>query len=122
MIDNNRLIEYMRELDEIDDKTEKAGMEWAEANQMAEMYSELRKSVLARIVEDIKETPSNTVKAHNTLESMARAEEKYTDWIKDTAAYTGIANKKRVTYTKFLNRQKAVVTIISLGKELAKIR
>lgn len=122
MISNEQIYRYIQELDEIDTKISKAGVAWAEANQAAERYTELRKSVLAQMVTELKENPEKGSKALSTLETMGRADQRYIQWIEDMTKYNQCANEKRIEYTKHLNRQKALITMISLGKELARIR
>ena len=122
MITDGKIKELVDELLEIDEKCAKAGHEWAQANQIAERYEELKKPLLKQIMCELRELPVHKKTAHNNLEEIAMSDARYVEWVEDKVVHQRRANDLKIEQSKYHNRQKTLITVISLGKSLMNIR
>ena len=122
MIGDRELLSYMQELAQLKDIEVKTGKQFSKAQQAYERFQELRKSIMSEIIIELKRDPKQGKTARNLLEDTARSDQRYLDWVNKMADAGKMANELKVEYTAILNRQKALITMISVTKELVKVK
>jgi hypothetical protein len=122
MISNEKIQSLMAELDGIHELVLKTGKEWADAKQAADRYDQLTKSIQAKLILEYRRKTIEDKKAHNMLETFARADQRYCDWVEQGLRLQGSADGLKVEYDALLNREKALITMISFSGKLVGMR
>ena len=105
-------------LEDIVAEMEKAGEEWADAHQIARRMEEGKKTLLAKLKNEIADKlDSGGFKVTDgKLERLARADDKYSEYIEAWTAAEGEALKRKTKYETIKNHFEARRSWVSLEK------